>query len=100
MGDRDTAAVINDAAFKALKPGGIYLINDHQTAPGIGLAQTATLHLIEDVAVIREVEAAGFKLDGRNAILAHPGDDHTIKVVKTGICGKTDQFVLRFRKLR
>ena len=100
QGDRDTAAVINEAAFKALKPGGIYLINDHQTAKGIGTTQTATLHRIEDVAVIREVEAAGFKLDSRSTILAHPADDHTIKVVESGIRGKTDQFVLRFRKPR
>ena len=100
MGDRDTAAVINDAAFKALKPGGIYVINDHQTATGIGTTQTATLHRIEDAAVIRDVEAAGFKLDGRSAILAHPGDDHTLKVQESGIRGKTDQFVLRFRKPR
>ena len=100
VGDRDTAAVINEAAFKALKPGGIYLINDHQTAKGIGVTQTATLHRIEDVAVIREVEAAGFKLESRSAMLAHPGDDHTLKVLETGIRGKTDQFVLRFRKPR
>lgn len=100
VGDRDTAAVTNDAAFKALKPGGVYLINDHQTAKGLGTTQTATLHRIEDVAVIREVEAAGFKLDGRSAILAHAGDDHTLKVVESGIRGKTDQFVLRFRKPR
>ena len=100
VGDRDLAAVTNAAAFKALKPGGIYLINDHQTAKGVGLTQTATLHRIEDVALIREVEAAGFKLDGRSAVLAHPGDDHTLKVVETGIRGKTDQFVLRFRKPR
>ena len=98
VGDRDTAAVINDAAFKALRPGGIYLINDHQAAKGVGTTQTATLHRIEDVAVIREVEAAGFRLESRSAILEHPADDHTIKVVETGIRGKTDQFVLRFRK--
>ncbi len=98
QGDRDLAAVINEAAFKVLKPGGIYLINDHQTAKGVGLTQASTLHRIEDVAVIKEVEAAGFKLDGRSAVLAHPGDDHTMKVVETGIRGKTDQFVLRFRK--
>ncbi|MFM5917862.1 MAG: class I SAM-dependent methyltransferase [Novosphingobium sp.] len=100
QGDRDLATVINEAAFKALKPGGIYLINDHQTAKGAGITQTSTLHRIEDVAVIKEVEAAGFRLDGRSAVLAHSGDDHTLKVVETGIRGKTDQFVLRFRKPR
>ena len=100
VGDNDLAGVVNQAAFKALKPGGVYLINDHQTAKGVGTAQTATLHRIEDTAVIREVEAAGFKLEARSAMLAHPSDDHTMKVVETGIRGKTDQFVLRFRKPR
>ena len=100
VGDTDLAAVINQAAFTALKPGGVYLINDHQTASGIGLAQTATLHRIEDTAVIREVEAAGFKLEARSPVLEHPADDHTMKVQETGIRGKTDQFVLRFRKPR
>ena len=100
VGDSDLAAVVNQAAFKALKPGGTYLINDHQTAKGVGIAQTATLHRIEDSAVIREVEAAGFRLERRSAVLEHPADDHTMKVQETGIRGKTDQFVLRFKKPR
>ena len=100
VGDSDLAAVVNQAAFKALRPGGTYLINDHQTAEGIGTAQTATLHRIEDSAVIREVEAAGFRLESRSAVLEHPADDHTMKVQETGIRGKTDQFVLRFKKPR
>lgn len=99
-GDEDGAAAINKAAFKALKPGGIYLINDHQTAKGAGTSQTSTLHRIEDVAVIKEVEAAGFRFEASSKVLAHPGDDHTGKVFETGIRGKTDQFVLRFRKPR
>ena len=100
VGDSDLAAVVNRAAFKALKPDGVYLINDHQTAKGVGTAQTATLHRIEDVAVIHEVEAAGFRLEKRSTMLAHPADDHTMKVQETGIRGKTDQFVLRFKKPR
>jgi predicted methyltransferase len=100
VGDSDTAALYNKAAFKALKPGGIYFIVDHQAAPGIGTSQTSTLHRIEDVAVKNEVEAAGFKLDGESPLLKHAADDHTMKVVETGIRGKTDQFILRFRKPR
>ncbi|MDR2858191.1 MAG: methyltransferase [Novosphingobium sp.] len=97
-GDTDAATATNAAAFAALKPGGIYLISDHQGAPGTGATQTATLHRIKDAAVIREVEAAGFKFDKRSNILRHPADDHTQKVFETGLRGKTDQFVLRFRK--
>jgi predicted methyltransferase len=100
VGDSDAAALYNAAAFKALKPGGIYFIVDHQAAPGAGTSQTSILHRIEDVAVKKEVEAAGFKLDGESPLLHHAADDHTLKVVETGIRGKTDQFILRFRKPR
>ena len=94
----DAAAKINAAAFAALKPGGSYLVVDHDTAVGAGTSQTSTLHRIEAATVIREVEAAGFKLAARSDLLRHGEDDHTIKVLESGIRGKTDQFVLRFVK--
>jgi predicted methyltransferase len=100
VGDSDAAAATNAAAFAALKPGGVYLVSDHQGAPGSGATQTNTLHRIEDAAVIREVEASGFKLEARSQILRHPADDYTQKVFETGVRGKTDQFVLKFRKPR
>src|SRR5690349_21744719 len=42
VGSGDGAAAINAAAFRALKPGGIYLVVDHDTAPGAGASQTST----------------------------------------------------------
>ena len=100
VGDSDAATKTNEAAFAALKPGGLYLISDHQGAAGTGASQTSTLHRIEDAEVIREVEAAGFKLEARGTFLRHAADDHSQRVTETGIRGKTDQFVLRFRKPR
>jgi predicted methyltransferase len=98
VGDVDGAATINAAALRALKPGGLYLVVDHDTAAGAGASQTSTLHRIEGALVRREVESAGFRLDGQSDLFRHPADDHTIKVQETGIRGRTDQFVLRFRK--
>jgi predicted methyltransferase len=100
QGDGDAATLFNRAAFKALKPGGIYLIVDHQAAPGAGASVTSTLHRIEGTVVKREVEAAGFRLDGESDLLRHAADDHSLKVQETGVRGKTDQFILRFRKPR
>jgi predicted methyltransferase len=100
VGDGDAAAAYNSAAFKALKPGGIYLIGDHDAAKGAGATVTSSLHRIEGALVIKEVEAAGFKLEAQSDLLRHPADDHTARVQETGIRGKTDQFVLRFRKPR
>ena len=98
VGETDGATLTNAAAFKALKPGGVYFIVDHEAAPGAGTTVTSTLHRIESAAVRKEVEAAGFRLEAQSTLLAHADDDHSLKVQETGIRGKTDQFVLRFRK--
>ena len=94
----DAAQSYNAEAFRILRPGGTYLIVDHEAARGAGATQTSTLHRIEDPIVRREVQAAGFKLEAESNLLRHPADDHTAKVVETGIRGKTDQFILKFRK--
>lgn len=99
-GDSDGAAAINAAAYRALRPGGLYLVVDHDTAAGAGASQTSTLHRIEGALVRREVESAGFRLDSESDLLRHSADDHGTRVQETGIRGKTDQFVLRFRKPR
>ena len=96
----DAAQSLDAEAFRVLKPGGIYLIVDHEAAPGKGASQTSTLHRIEDTVVRREVQAAGFVLEAESDLLRHPADDHTAKVQETGIRGKTDQFILKFRKPR
>lgn len=99
-GAKDLAVATNESAFRALKPGGIYLVGDHETAPGAGASQTSTLHRIEGAFVRQEVEQAGFKLEESSDLLRHPGDDHTLRVQESGIRGKTDQFLMRFRKPR
>jgi predicted methyltransferase len=44
------------------------------------------------------VEAAGFKLEAESNLLRNPADPHTARVTDPSIRGKTDQFVLKFRK--
>ena len=91
-------AKVNAAVFKALKPGGIYLIIDHAAEKGSGLRDTNTLHRIDEATVEAEVEAAGFKLAGESDVLRNPADDRSKKIFDPAIRGRTDQFVLRFRK--
>ena len=45
-----------------------------------------------------EVTGAGFVVDGESPILANPADDHTKFVFDPAVHGKTDQFLVRFRK--
>lgn len=88
----------NQAIFKMLKPGGYYVIVDHAAAKGQGLKNTEDLHRIEESVVKAEVEKAGFVLDQESSLLASSADDHTLKVFDPAVKGKTDRFMLRFRK--
>ncbi len=93
-------AKINKAVFAALKPGGHYVVIDHSAAAGSGLRDTNTLHRIDEASVKSEVEAAGFRLEGESALLHNAGDPRTANVKDPTIRGKTDQFILKFRKPR
>lgn len=94
----DTAAKVNAAVFTALKPGGLYVIIDHAAQPGAGLGVAHTLHRIDIADVKREVEAAGFVLDGESGVLLNDEDPLTANVFSEAIRGRTSQFMLRFRK--
>jgi len=99
MGPVDTAA-FNKAVYRALKPGGVYVVLDHAAAPGAAADVTETLHRIPSSTVRREVEAAGFKFDSESSILANPADPRTAGVFDQPVRGHTDQFILKFRKPR
>jgi predicted methyltransferase len=89
---------INKAVFAALKPGGLYVVIDHSAEAGSGLRDTNTLHRIDEASVKSEVTAAGFKLEGESDLLRNADDARTDKVFAPAIRGKTDQFILKFRK--
>ena len=91
-------AMFNKMVFDDLKAGGIYLILDHSAESGSGLRDTKTLHRIEAETVKKEVLAAGFVFVGSSNLLQQPGDSRTVKVFDPSIRGKTDQFILKFRK--
>lgn len=97
LGDR---AEMNRTAFAALKPGGLYVIIDHSAVAGapVDTDGANTLHRIDQAVVRQEVEAAGFVFDGEGDFLRNPEDSRTVSVFDESIRGRTDQFVMRFRK--
>jgi predicted methyltransferase len=97
MGPADVPA-FNKAVFKALKPGGVYVVLDHAAATGSGIEATDTLHRIDPARVKADVLAAGFKLDAESSILVNKSDDHTKNVFDPSVRGHTDQFLYRFKK--
>jgi predicted methyltransferase len=93
----DTAA-LNKKIFEALKPGGIFLVNDHNAAPGSGTNDTQKLHRIDPDVIKQEILAAGFVLKEESQLLAHAEDDHTLMVFAPGTRGLTDQSLFVFVK--
>jgi predicted methyltransferase len=97
MGPADVPA-FNKKVFDALKPGGVFVVVDHVALPGSGMNGPQRLHRIDPEIVKQEVTAAGFKFDGESNVLRNTTDDHTKMVLDPAILGKTDQFIMRFRK--
>ncbi len=97
MGPTDPM-LLNRAVYRALKPGGVFIVIDHVAEAGSGLRDTDTLHRIDPAIVKKQVEAAGFKFEGESAALRNPADTHKLLVFKKEIRGHTDQFIYKFRK--
>jgi predicted methyltransferase len=99
MGPADVPG-FNKQVYDALKPGGVYVILDHSAVKGAPMSVTETLHRIDRDRVIADVTKAGFKLDKESSLLANPADPRDKMVFDPSIHGKTDQFLLKFRKPR
>jgi predicted methyltransferase len=91
---------VNKAMFNALKPGGTLVIVDHSGRAGTGYSEVESLHRIDQAAVVESLQKAGFKLEAESQMLRNPADARTVMVFNPAIRGKTDQFVLKFRKPR
>lgn len=89
---------MNAAVFRALKPGGSFVVADHAGRPGTGISESGTLHRVEEQFVVREVEAAGFRLAARGDFLRNPADPRDKNTPEPPM--PKDDFVLRFVKPR
>ena len=92
------AQAFDRAVYAVLRPGGIFVIEDHSALPGTSATSPTTLHRIDEAVVKEQVEAAGFVLVGESAALRNPADPRDIAIFAPAIRGHTDQFVLKFRK--
>ena len=89
-------AAMNKAIFRALKPGGFFVIADHSGRPGTGISESGTLHRVEEAFLRQEVEAAGFKLAAEGNFLRNPNDPRDKNTPDPP--QPKDEFVLKFVK--
>jgi predicted methyltransferase len=113
MGQGKAQDVFN-AAFKALKPGGVLGVEEHRLPASRPQEAQAPSGYVQEATVIRFAEAAGFKLAGRSEVNANPRDtaDHPEGVwtlpptyalkdkdrAKYQAIGESDRMTLKFIK--
>lgn len=83
---------------RILKPGGLLVIMDHVAPSGAPTTSGNDLHRIDPLPVKALATGAGFALEEESTLLANPADDHTKGVFDPSIQGKTDQFLVRYKK--
>jgi predicted methyltransferase len=87
-----------DQLSRALKVGGVLLLIDHSAKAGHGKADAGELHRIEESFAVKDFEAHGFKVAAKSDLLRRPDDARDLISYKGPALGKTDRFVLVFRK--
>ena len=97
MGPADVPA-FNRAVYRALKPGGRFVIIDHVAPAGSRLQATNTTHRIDPDVVKADMAAAGFRFVGESDVLRNSADTHVKGVSHPSGRGHTDQFVSVLRR--
>jgi predicted methyltransferase len=95
----DVGRVVSEVA-RMLKPGGILLLIDHSAKPGTGTSAATPLHRIDEAYTRAEFERHGFMLIRSSDALRRADDPRDAISYKGPMVGKTDRFVLVFRKNR
>jgi predicted methyltransferase len=90
----DAALAMLVGVKKALKPGAVFAVIDHE---GDADADNAALHRMTSQQAIELAEKAGYEVDVSN-LLRNDADDHTKNVFAPDIRGKTDRFLLKLIK--
>jgi len=93
----DVDSVLTQLA-RALKPGGKLLLVDHSAKEGTGASAATPLHRIEEAYAIKDFEAHGFKVVAKSDLLRRADDARDQLTYKGPMVGKSDRFVVVFRK--
>lgn len=84
--------------YAALKPGGTLVITDHAARAGSGIADTPSLHRIDEEWARKSIESIGFRYVSAIDVLRNPDDDYSQDIWKKKVFHKTDRFVHKYMK--
>ena len=88
---------LNEATYRALRPGGYYCVIDH-TRRHMEPRYTENRRRADPVAVILQVQAAGFDFLDHSDIFFKPDDELRYEVDRKSLEKNSDRFSLLFRK--
>ena len=94
-GGEEGAVASLAAIYAVLKPGGFFVIIDHE---GLAENDNAELHRMQKADAVRVAEAAGFVLETDSGVLHHHSGDMSMHMRDDSVRGMTHRFVLKFRK--
>lgn len=85
--------------YDALKPGGVFLVIDHQAEAGTDPYESAVAtHRIDREVVLRDFTQAGFRLKAESDLLRHPDDQRDVQIFEDSVYRGTDRFMLLFER--
>ena len=88
---------MNELAFEALKPGGIYGVVDH-TARHMEPENSSNSRRIDPVLAIKEIQEAGFVLVDYSTLHYKEDDELEYEVGAKSVAGNTDRWTIKFMK--
>lgn len=84
--------------YAGMKPGGVVAVVDHVGNPGDTRAVVEKTHRISPAKATADFEKAGFVLEAQSNMFANADDDLEKNVFDPSVRGKTNRFVMKFRK--
>jgi predicted methyltransferase len=93
----DPAVALAEIA-RVVRPGGVLLLVDHSAKPGTGSADAGRLHRIDEDYARRDFEKHGFRFVSKSDVVRRADDPRDQITYKGPMVGKTDRFVMVFRR--
>ena len=93
----DVGSVL-DQLHKALKHGGVIVVEDHSAKPGTGSSAAGTLHRIDEAFAKKDFAAHGFTFVKSSDIFRRSDDTREDISYKGAALGKTDRWLYLFKK--
>ncbi len=95
----DGRMAMNNAAWEALKMGGIYGVVDHTRRHMEG-ENDENRRRFDPVKAIKEIQAAGFELVDFSDLHYRADDELEYEVGRKSVTGNTDRWTLKFKKVK